>query len=91
MKTVVLLCSVSGAISGTAERAPPAAPGSNCNSSTKTKQSCEQAGTLFSNKGNNIICLALTCRDKVDASERIWQMRAWITTRTLWIPPGMVA
>lgn len=48
MKTVVLLCSVSGAISGTAERAPPFAPGSNCNSSTKTNKSCEQVGTLFS-------------------------------------------
>ena len=48
MKTVVLLCSVSGAISGTAERAPPYAPGSNCNSSTKTNKSCGQVGTLFS-------------------------------------------
>ena len=91
MKTVVLLCSVSGAISGTAERAPPYAPGGNFNSSTKNKQELRTSWNLIPNKGNNNDCLALTRRDKVDASERIRQMRAWITARTQWIPPGMVA
>ena len=47
MNTVVLLCSVSGAISEGAARGPPIAPGSAQNSSKKTNKSCGQVGTLF--------------------------------------------
>ena len=48
MNTVVLLCSVSGAISEGAARGPPIAPGSDPEFIEKTNKSCGQVGTLFS-------------------------------------------
>lgn len=81
MKSIVLLCSVNGAIGEAVGRGPP--PRIWChlhNSSKKQTRVADKLEPYPLIRVTTIDCLALTSRDKVDASGKVWQTRGRITT-----------